>query len=423
MQTKSRQASGRSTAGPPSIGSAAEGVRSEIPRFRVMVLCGLVLFLDGYDIAAAGYAIPSLVDSWGVAPQAFTWTLAAGNFGLLLGSLGAGLLGDSLGRKPVLIGSAAAFGLFSLLTAFAASPAQLAGLRFLTGLGLGGGIPVAIALAADFAPKMAPGRLVMLTSVGVPIGFAVGGLLTTQLVRIFGWPAIFVAGGVGPLAMTPLLALWLPESVSRAGPQARKPIAALFRNGRTPTTLLLWAINLLSLLGVYFILLWTPAILHNAGASPSRAIFATTLYALCVIAGGLVMASIADRVGMERVLACGLAFGALLPSAAIGAFRSALLVAGLLVLCGAGIGGGCQGGINALSGLSYPSAIRATGAGWALGAGRGGAIAGPVVAGALLALGFRGQDIFVAASIPAFSAALLMVMLGRLRRTGDNYIG
>ena len=102
-----------------------------------MVLCGLVLFLDGYDIAAAGYAIPSLVDSWGVAPQAFTRTLAAGNFGLLLGSLGAGLLGDSLGRKPVLIGSAAAFGLFSLLTAFAASPAQLAGLRFLTGLGLG----------------------------------------------------------------------------------------------------------------------------------------------------------------------------------------------------------------------------------------------------------------------------------------------
>ena len=133
-----------------------------------MVLCGLVLFLDGYDIAAAGYAIPSLVDSWGVAPQAFTRTLAAGNFGLLLGSLGAGLLGDSLGRKP----------------------------------GLGGGIPVAIALAADFAPEMAPGRLVMLTSVGVPIGFAVGGLLTTQLVRIFGWPAIFVAGGVGPLAMT-----------------------------------------------------------------------------------------------------------------------------------------------------------------------------------------------------------------------------
>ena len=422
MQTKGRQAPSWSNAMSPSIGTAADGVRSEIPHFRVMVLCGLVLFLDGYDIAAAGYAIPSLVDSWGVVPQAFTRTLAAGNFGLLLGSLGAGLLGDRLGRKPVLIGSVAAFGLFSLLTAFAASPAQLAGLRFLTGLGLGGGIPVAITLAADFAPEMAPGRLVMLTSVGVPIGFAVGGLLTSQLVRFFGWQAIFVAGGVGPLVMAPLLALWLPESVATAqGRRHRNPVAALFRYGRTPTTLLLWAINLLSLLGVYFILLWAPAILHNAGASPSRAIFATTMYALCVIAGGLLMAAIADRFGMERVLACGLAFGACCV-VAIGAFDPPFWLLAFM-LCGAGIGGGCQGGINALSGLSYPPAIRATGAGWALGAGRGGAIAGPLAAGVLLALGFRGPDIFVSASIPAFSAALLMAALGRLRRTGDNHIG
>jgi hypothetical protein len=93
MQTKGRQAPSWSDAMSPSIGTAADGVRSEIPRFRVMVLCGLVLFLDGYDIAAAGYAIPSLVDSWGVVPQAFTRTLAAGNFGLLLGLAGRGIAG------------------------------------------------------------------------------------------------------------------------------------------------------------------------------------------------------------------------------------------------------------------------------------------------------------------------------------------
>jgi MFS transporter, AAHS family, 4-hydroxybenzoate transporter len=145
------------------------------------------------------------------------------------------------------------------------------------------------------------------------------------------------------------------------------------------------------------------------------------MYALCVIAGGLLMAAIADRVGMERVLACGLAFGACCVLA-IGAFDPPFWLLAFM-LCGAGIGGGCQGGINALSGLSYPPAIRATGAGWALGAGRGGAIAGPLAAGVLLALGFRGPDIFVAASIPAFSAALLMAALGRLRRTGDNHIG
>ena len=233
---------------------------------RVAWLCGVVLFLEGYDIAAVGYAIPSLVDAWRVAPSVFTQALTAGNVGLLLGSLCAGLLGDRLGRKPTLIGCVAVFGVFSLLAGVAGSPLQLAVLRFLTGLGLGGGIPLAIALASDFAPPMAQGRLLILMSTGVPIGFTIGGLLSSQLVSVFGWPAIFVVGGLLPLAMVPLLALQLPELVAlRATTRWRNLVAALFQNGLAPSTVLLWAINLLSLLGVYFILLWMPAILHSTG--------------------------------------------------------------------------------------------------------------------------------------------------------------
>lgn len=237
---------------------------------RVAWLCGVVLFLEGYDIAAVGYAIPSLVDAWRVAPSVFTQALTAGNVGLLLGSLCAGLLGDRLGRKPTLIGCVAVLGVFSLLAGLAGSPLQLAVLRFLTGLGLGGGIPLAIALASDFAPPMAQGRLLILMSAGVPIGFTIGGLLSSQLVSVFGWPAIFVVGGVLPLAMVPLLALKLPESVAlRAATRRHNLVAALFQNGLAPSTVLLWAINLLSLLGVYFILLWMPAILHSIGVSSS----------------------------------------------------------------------------------------------------------------------------------------------------------
>ena len=163
---------------------------------RVAWLCGVVLFLEGYDISAVGYAIPSLVDAWRVPTIAFTQALTAGNVGLLLGSLCTGLLGDWLGRKPVLISCVAGFGIFSLLSALVGSPLQLVVLRLLTGLGLGGGIPLTIALASDFAPPMAQGRLVILMTAGVAIGFTVGGWLASQVVRFLGWPGIFAVGGV-----------------------------------------------------------------------------------------------------------------------------------------------------------------------------------------------------------------------------------
>jgi MFS transporter, AAHS family, 4-hydroxybenzoate transporter len=396
-------------------------VQADRLHVRVAWLCGAVLFLEGYDIASVGYAIPSLVDAWKVHPPAFTTVLTAGNVGLLLGSLLAGLLGDRLGRKPVLIGCAVVFGFFSLLSAFATSPLSLAALRFPTGLGLGGGIPLAVALAADFAPAEIRGRLVILTCLGVGTGFTLGGLLATRLVVLFGWPAIFATGGVLPLAIAPALWLWLPESpVLRAESHQPHLVAALFQDGLSSTTLLLWAINLLSLLGFYFILQWTPAILHSTGITPARAILGTTMYAAGVIAGPLLIAPVVDRFGMERVLTCGLAFGALCVLS-IGLFNPRFWLLSIIIF-GAGIAGGCQAGINSLSGLAYPPAIRSTGAGWALGAGRIGTIAGPLLGGLLLSLGFRPNSMFVAAGIPGFFATFLMARLGRGRRRGQTLV-
>ena len=339
-------------------------------RFRVACLCAAVLLVEGYDIAAVGYVVPLLVDAWRVPPAAFTSALAAGNIGLFLGSLIAGLLGDRLGRKPVMIACVSAFGILSLVSAFVASPTQLAMVRVLTGLGLGGGIPLAIALAADFAPAIAKARFVLLASLGIPIGFALAGFVSVPLIGAFGWPAVFIAGGAAPLFLVPVLMLRLPEStVLRAAPlPPRGRVAALFQDGRARRTALLWSINLLNLLTTYFLLLWTPAILHDAGAGPSDAIVATTVFSLGVIASPTLMAQIIDRLGIERVLTVALAAGASC-ILAIGLLDPpfALLVA---LVFGAGIGVGAQGGINALSGLIYPPAfVRPVQAGpWALAA-------------------------------------------------------
>ena len=381
---------------------------------RVAWLCALALLFEGYDIAALGYAVPSLVDAWKVQPSVFTQVLTAGNVGLMLGSLVAGWLGDRLGRKPVLMGCIFLFGAFSLMSASAGSPSSLSAMRFLTGLGLGGGLPTILALASDVAPPTSPERFVILVNVGVPIGFSAGGLLATWLVRGFGWPAIFLVGGTLPLCLLPLLEIWLPESCTqRLSHHRRGQVAALFKPGLAAKTLLLWHINAFNYLSVYFILLWMPAILHMSGTSSSRSILATTVYGLGVIASPVFTALVAEHIGLERVLTWGLTFGASC------ALLIGLLQPGfwklLLLLCGVGVGGGCQGGINSLSALSYPPAIRLTGAGWALGVGRIGSIAGPLIGGLLLGIGVRAQYIFVAASVPVFSGAVMMAILGRLR--------
>jgi MFS transporter, AAHS family, 4-hydroxybenzoate transporter len=310
----------------------------------------------------------------------------------------------------------AVFGAFSLVSAFAHSLFQLPALRFLTGVGLGGGIPLAIALASDFARPMRQGRLVILMSAGVPIGLTLGGLLASQLVQVFNRPAIFVVRGVLPFAMIPVLALWLPDSViPKASTSRRNPAIALFGGRLAPCTALLWAMNFLNLLGNFLILLWTPAILHTTGVSTSRAIFGTSMYGVGTILGALLTAPVTDRLGVERVLTYTVAFGALCVLA-VGLFDVQFWLLSFII-CGSGIGiGGCQTGLNSLSGRIYPTSIRSTGAGWALGLGRVGAIAGPLTDGALLALGFRERDIFVVAAIPIIAVTAPMAILGRLQR-------
>ena len=388
---------------------------------RVASLCFMVLFLEGYDITSMSYAIPSLIEAWHVKPPQFTTALTAGSFGLLFGAFGAGWLGDRLGRKPVLVGCTAVFGVFSLLTARSGGLASLAVLRFLTGLGLGGGIPIAIALATDHAPLRSPRRLVILMSAGISVGNTAGGFIASQIVKLTGWQAIFVVGGLLPILVIPLLLLFMPGSPA---PQAVDPDARrttpldLFRNGLALRTSVLWMVNLFNLVGNYFILFWLPAILHAKGVTPSAAILATTMYALGSIVGALITAPIVDRFGIERIIAAILCLGALCVLMA-GAFDLPFPLL-CLVTGGCGIGiGGCQHGINAVSGALYPTAIRATGTGWALGLGRIGQIGGPLIGGTLLHLGWAAHDIFLAASVPAACVALGMAILGRLRHNHD----
>jgi AAHS family 4-hydroxybenzoate transporter-like MFS transporter len=394
------------------LGASTRVTSTEI---RVGLLCCLVLVLEGYDLGAMAFTLPALSDAWHLRPVAFTAALTATSLGLFLGSFLCGMLGDRLGRKPVLMGAVAVFGVTSFLTAMTREPGWLALTRFLTGLGIGGGIPTTIALLSDLARPKKQGGLVIASMCGVQIGNVLCGVAAARLIARAGWPAVFMLGGLMPLFILPVLALWLPETfAARKNKAALASVPLLFKSGLARLTLILWLVNFLSLLTIYSVNSWLPSLLHSMGIATASAVLAASMFQLGGMTGCLGSAPLANRYGTENVTAALLAIGGCFLIFLGLAHGTVLLFAALAFGAGLGISAG-QVGINALAGAVYPKQLRGTGAGWALGVGRLGNIGGPAFGGLLLALGWRPGPILLLMAVPAFGLTLALLLLARVR--------
>lgn len=177
----------------------------------VMLICAAVLFVDGFDTQAIGYVAPAIAQEWKLARGALGPVFSAGLFGLMLGALISGTVADRIGRKRIIVVSTIAFGVGSLLTMFVHDAPWLITLRFLTGLGLGGAMPNAVALTCEISPHRRRATMVMAMFAGFSIGAALGGLLAAALIPIYGWRSVFFVGGLMPLLLAPLLLILLPE--------------------------------------------------------------------------------------------------------------------------------------------------------------------------------------------------------------------
>lgn len=415
-------------------------------RWRVFLLCGLITLLDGFDTQAIGYVAPRIAHDFGLELSAFGVIFSASLVGLMVGAMTLGPLGDRVGRKPVLLASFAGVGLFSLLTGFSGTSEELIVLRFLTGVGLGGTVPNAIALTAEYAPGRHRAALVTLVFAGFPLGAGLGGLATAPLIEDFGWRAVFFAGGVLPLLLCAVTLRLLPESLGflaakhpgspkiaailekidpayhqRDGDQfivdeakeERGRLKSLFGEGRAVGTALLWLIFFCNLLILYFILNWLPATLARENYSLDQAIRITALFNIGGVTGGIGLGWLVDRFGPRVVLNIAFSTGAALV-AMIGvvsgsppALLFVVFAAGFCVI-------GCQFCINILAIEMYPMAIRSTGLGWAVGIGRFGAIVGPMLGGILIAREWLVEWVFVVGGVPSLLCALWVVSLYRL---------
>ena len=182
-------------------------------QIRIIVLCGLVALLDGFDLLAIGVAAPAMAGRLHIAPNQIGAVFSAALFGLMLGAFGLGPIADRYGRRCVLIGATATFGIFTFCTASAATLPQILLFRFLAGVGLGGAMPSFISLAAEYTPRANRQAVVGLLWSGFPLGGVMVGLLASRLIDTVGWQSLFYIGGILPLVLSIVMIRALPDSI------------------------------------------------------------------------------------------------------------------------------------------------------------------------------------------------------------------
>ncbi|ACO79288.1 Major facilitator superfamily protein [Azotobacter vinelandii CA] len=418
----------------------------------ILALCFFIVLFDGMDVAVMGFIAPALMQDWQLSKAAFGPVMSATMVGLALGALVAGPYADRFGRRKVLLGAVTVFGILSLASAFARNPYELAILRFLTGVGLGAAMPNTTTLLSEYLPERYRSLLITVMFTGFNLGSGGAGFVAAWVIPQYGWHGVLLVGGLLPLALLPLLWLFLPESArflvannapaeriakllnklgGQFGPATRfvtaeqpvrhkAPVRRLFSEQYRLGTFALWVTYFMGLLVIYLTMGWLPTLIRESGISIERAATVTGLFQIGGTVGAIAVGWIMDRHSPNRVIATAYALGgAFILLLGVLGLESELLTVGVLA-AGFCISG-AQTGLNAFAPGYYPTESRATGVSWMLGIGRFGAIFGAMIGGLILSLGLGFGLIFGALAIPAFIAALAILLNGyasrRLPRT------
>jgi AAHS family 4-hydroxybenzoate transporter-like MFS transporter len=383
----------------------------------------LLIVLDGADNQLLANAIPAMMREWGLPRPAFATASAAAPFGMIIGGVLGGILGDRIGRSVALLGSVTWFAALTALIAFAGDLTTLTAARFLAGLGLGGAMPNAAALTAEFVPGRQRPVAITLTIVCIPVGGVLAGLAAGAVIPSYGWRALFAAGGLVPLALAAILFKLLPESPSflaglrqrwpelratlrrmghditdevefadpAGGGASRGSIADLFAPSLRRDTLALIGAFGSCLLAIWMAFLWIPAMLTDpaVGFAQPQASFALSLYNFGGVAGAIVGALLIQRIGSRVAL---LSISAIAVASALAMSRMPLgpdawnVVMVMFAVSGA-LFNAVQATMYALAAHVFPTAIRGTGVGATVAVGRVGNVAASYVGSWALSTG------------------------------------
>ncbi|MEZ0538328.1 MFS transporter [Fibrella arboris] len=405
-----------------------------------ILVCFLMNVLDGMDVMVISYTAPAIAKAWGVSPADLGLVFSTGLLGMAVGAMFLAAKADTIGRRQMILLSAVLMGSCVLATMYASSVMMLILARFISGLGIGSMLASTATLTAEYAPARTKDFWVSLVMAGYPIGAVLSGMVAARIIPAYGWQAMFGVAGATTLLTLPIIYFFLAESLdfllkSRSASALERANALLVRMQRTPltelpalqtvavkasvtelvganrrvATLLLWVALFMSFATLYFLIMWIPKLASNAGLAMNLAIYAGTVFNLGAFFGILTQGYLSAQLGLQRVI-CGFLMATAALMVAFGFVSGSVWVLVLVGLIGFGIQGGFVG-MYSLAAKLYPTRIRATGVGWAVGAGRIGAVVGPIVGGLLIGLGWSLSANFMAFAIPAFIAGMTTLLI------------
>jgi len=409
---------------------------------KIVLWCVFVVIFDGYDLAINGVALPLLMQEWNMTAVQAGMLASTALAGMMFGAMLFGMLADKIGRKNVILICVTLFSGFTFWGGFASGPTEFGILRFIAGLGIGGVLPNLVALTSEYAPQKMRSTLVTTMFSGYAVGGIMAALLGAWFTPSFGWEIMFYIAGI-PLLMLPILYLYLPESltflvkkqqnekaskiVQQISPEQNvtastqfvlnevhapdASIAALFKQGRSMSTLLFWCCFFMCLLMVYALGSWLPKLMMAAGYSLGNSLMFLMAMNIGAVVGTIGGGILADRFHLKPVIIGMFLLGAV---SLVGlGFNSPRAVIYLLVAAAGASAIGSSILLYSFVAQYYPLAIRSTGIGCASAVGRVGAIVGPIIIGFLLGMELPHKMNFLAVAIPAIIGAISVAMIVR----------
>ncbi len=406
--------------------------------------------LDGMDVMVISYTAPAIAKEWAksgvpVDPTALGLVFSMGLLGMAIGAMFLASQADIIGRRRMILLSAGLMGSCVLATQYVQSVPMLVLARFVSGLGIGSMLATTATLTAEYAPPRTKDFWVSFALSGYPIGAVLSGMVAARIIPEHGWRTMFLMAGLSTLVTLPIIYFFLSESLEfllKSRPKnallqanqilqkmgsaaltelpslqtdvSKAAVRELFVGDRRGATLLLWAALFLSFATLYFLIMWIPKLASNAGLALNLAIYAGTVFNLGAFFGIIMQGYLSARLGLQRVI-CGFLIATALLMVGFG-FVSGSVWGGSafrLVLFGL-IGFGVQGGFVGMYSLAaklYPTRVRATGVGWGVGAGRIGAVVGPLAGGFLISLGWSMSADFMAFALPALLAGIITLFI------------